>query len=129
MRRIRWAIALLIVLVAGWMVFDGIHALITGDFVTPESGEHAGQLGPWAVIIEAAGVSPRSTAVKIGFIVYGVVYSGFLAAFLLGWRRGWEGLTFCAFLGLFYLVAGTLLNAIILALLSLPAVRHESRLL
>jgi hypothetical protein len=41
-----WIVAALAALNGGWMTFDGARALIVGDYVTPSSGEYAGQLGP-----------------------------------------------------------------------------------
>lgn len=125
MSKWRWPIAVLVALVAGWMIFDGLHALATGDFVTPTTGEHAGQLGPWAAVLDAIGIPPRSTAVAVGFVAYGAVYLGFLAAFLRRRRGGRLGLVACAAAGLLYLVVGTVLNGLILGLLWLPSVRRE----
>ncbi len=64
-----WAVAVLAVVVAGWFLFDGLYALITGDYVTPKSGEHAGQLGPWSSVVSAVGITPRSTAMKLIFVI------------------------------------------------------------
>jgi hypothetical protein len=41
--------------------YDGSRALIVGDYVTPKSGAYAGQLGPWAKLVAAVGIEPRST--------------------------------------------------------------------
>ena len=114
---LRALLVLLVLSVAGWMIFDGTHALVTGDYVTPKSGEYAGKLGPWAALLETAGVDPRSTPVKVGFIAYGLVYLAFLIAFLMRRGRAWHGLVVCASIGLLYLVAGTVLNALVLVLL------------
>lgn len=46
---------------SGWMAFDGMRALLVGDYVTPRSGPYAGQLGPWARLVSAVGIEPRST--------------------------------------------------------------------
>ena len=62
MSRPRGWILVLVALVlfeAGWMAFDGAHALVTGDYVTPSTGSYAGQLGPWADVVSAAGIGPR----------------------------------------------------------------------
>ncbi|MCL4704453.1 hypothetical protein KJ068_04780 [bacterium] len=40
----RWLVATLVILNAGGMTFEGTRALIVGDYVTPKSGAHAGQL-------------------------------------------------------------------------------------
>ena len=42
----KWAIVVLILFSAGWMFADGLRAFVVGDYLTPKSGEYAGQLGP-----------------------------------------------------------------------------------
>lgn len=37
----RWLITILVLLNAGWMVFDGMRALLVGDYLTPKSGRTA----------------------------------------------------------------------------------------
>jgi len=65
------ALVALIALEAGWLAFDGAHAILTGDYVTPSTGPHAGQLGPWAALARAIGVDPRSTGMNAFFLAYG----------------------------------------------------------
>lgn len=119
-----WIVFTLVALNAGWMAFDGGRALFVGDYITPSSGEYAGQLGPWALAVRAVGLEPRSTPVKIAFVVLGL--SGLIlnAAFLLG--AGWArwGLMVWAMLGLWYLPFGTIINLIVIVILSLPGLRH-----
>ena len=43
-----WVVVLCALTEAGWLAFDGGHALVTGDYVTPNEGPYAGQLGPWS---------------------------------------------------------------------------------
>lgn len=69
-----YVVAVLAALVSGWMAFDGIRALITGDYVTPKSGPYAGQLGPWASLVAQIGIDPRSTKMKLLFAVYGLLW-------------------------------------------------------
>jgi len=38
----RWIIIVLAITLAGWLAFDGTHALVTGDYVTPRTGQYAG---------------------------------------------------------------------------------------
>lgn len=118
-----WVVIAAVVLNGGWMVFDGAHALILGDYVTPSSGRFAGQLGPWSRIVEAAGIAPRSVLMKTIFVLYGVAY---LAA-MVAWARRVDGsrsvLIGLAALGLWHLPWGTLLNLIAIALLQLPSLR------
>jgi hypothetical protein len=99
------------------MTFDGIHALVTGDFVTPRSGEYAGQLGPWAAIPRAAGIDPRGVGVEAFFVALGVAYLAALAFFLAGWRGGRGAVAAGAAVALLYLPFGTLASLGVLALL------------
>jgi hypothetical protein len=67
-----WIVAALVILNGGWMAFDGARALVVGDYVTPKTGQYAGQLGPWAKLIQAIGIEPRSTLMKSIFFIYGL---------------------------------------------------------
>jgi hypothetical protein len=112
-----YIIALLILINGGYMLFDGIHALTTGDYVTPKSGPSAGQLGPWSKVILAVGLDPRSTLVKSIFVFQGAVTLALLVCFLL--RAPWaaKALKIAAIAGLWYLPVGTVVNIIVLVLL------------
>lgn len=115
----RFLIIFLVILSAGWMLFDGSRALIVGDYVTPKSAKYAGQLGPWAKIMEAVGISPRSTLMKLIFVLYGLAYLTIMTAFLLNVSWAWWGMIIMAVLGLWYLPFGTLINILIIVLLLL----------
>jgi hypothetical protein len=118
-----WLVVLFMVTSAGWMAFDGARALVKGDYVTPRSGKHAGRLGPWSRVVEAAGIGPRSTLMKTLFVVYGTAALVVTLIFALGIPRGREALILTAALGLWYLPFGTLLHAIAIVLLLLPPLR------
>lgn len=126
MARLRWAVVALAVLEAGWMVFDGARALVVGDYVTPSTGEHAGQLGPWADLVGALGVDPRSTGMKAFFVLYGVGWLAVAAAFARGRRWAWAAMLAAAAGSLWYLVVGTVASAVMIALLVVPAVRRRA---
>jgi hypothetical protein len=49
-QRFRGIILVLALLEGGWSAFDGGRALVVGDYVTPHSGDLAGQLGQWAQV-------------------------------------------------------------------------------
>lgn len=106
------------------MLFDGSRALIIGDYVTPSSGEYAGQLGAWAKVIQGAGIAPRSTSMKTIFVGYGLLYLLMLIAFLLRISWAWRGMFIIAVLGLWYPPFGTLINIAIILMLLLPSVRY-----
>jgi hypothetical protein len=115
-----WLAIFLIASAAGWMIFDGSRALIVGDYVTPSTGEYAGQLGPWANLVTMIGIEPRSVWMKLIFVVQGVSTLTIVVYYLLNkpWAR--TGLLAAVLLGLWYLPIGTLMNltAMILLLLS-----------
>ena len=113
----RGIIILLVTFTAGWMLFDGSRALIIGDYVTPQTGEYAGQLGPWANLVEAIGIEPRSTMMKAIFVLYGL--SGIVAVIAYALKKGWarSALIILAILGLWYVPIGTITNVITLLLL------------
>lgn len=90
-----------------WMSFDGTRALTVGDYVTPTSGARAGELGPWNYVVRAVGIPPRSTAMKLIFVVYGV--SWLIIALGLGFRAAWAwpAMVIAAIATLWYLPVGT----------------------
>ena len=120
---LRWVAAALAASEAGWMLFDGVRALLVGDYVTPRSGEHAGRLGPWTHAVSAVGIEPRSTAMKLVFVVYGAVWLAVVVAFAARQPWAWAAMLALAVGSLWYLVVGTAASAIVIAVLLLPAVR------
>jgi len=115
----KWIIVVIIILSAGWMFTDGLRALILGDYVTPKSGKYAGQLGPWANVVQSVGLEPRSIFVKVTFVVYGTASLVAVAGFATGQPWGRNALIVMAVLGLWYLPIGTGANMIALSLLFL----------
>lgn len=112
-----WLVLGLVVFSAGWMLFDGMRAFIVGDYVTPATGEYAGQLGPWSNLVNALGIEPRSTLMKSIFVIYGFIALVAAVSFALkfSWARG--ALIIVCLLGLWYLPFGTVANVIALILL------------
>mgnify|MGYP007022261763 CR=1 FL=1 len=108
------------------MLFDGTRALIVGDFVTPSSGEYAGQLGPWANLVQGLGVEPRSTLMKSVFVVYGLVAIVVLVCYLIGFPWTGSALMVVCFLGLWYLPFGTISNLIVLFLMMMRRRKHAA---
>lgn len=90
------------------MTFDGMHALVVGDYVTPSSGPHAGELGPWSRIVSAIGIPPRSTAMKLIFVVYGSSWLSVALAWAVGARRARRAMLVAAVATLWYLPTGIL---------------------
>lgn len=118
-----WIVAGLVGLNGGWMAFDGTRALIVGDYITPKTGQYAGQLGPWSKIVQAAGMAPRSTLMKSIFVFYGLAGLIVTVAFLLKASWAWSAMLIWAVLGLWYLPFGTLMNLFVIVLLLLPPLR------
>lgn len=115
----KWVIATLTVLLSLWMGFDGLRALIVGDYVTPSSGAYAGQLGPWAQLLSQFGLEPRSTGVKIAFVIYALAGLAATVGFMLRLDWGFSAMAAVSIGTLWYLPFGTLLGLTRLALLFL----------
>ena len=118
-----WIVVALALFVAGWFVFDGGRALTVGDYVTPQSGRFAGQLGPWSRVVAAVGVEPRSTLMKSIFVGYGAVWIGVAVCFMLGVRWAWWAMLIAAGGSLWYLPFGTVLGIAQIVVLLLPPLR------
>jgi hypothetical protein len=121
---VQWIIAVLALQQAGWMTYDGLRALIVGDYVTPRSGEYAGQLGPWTHLVEAVGLQPRSTLMKAIFVVAGVAWLLILIAFITRQPWAWTAMLAAAIGTLWYLPIGTLFSVIQIVLLLVPLGRR-----
>lgn len=121
MNWIGWLVVALAVAGGSWLVFDGSRALLTGDYVTPSSGEHAGRLGPWACLVSAIGIQPRSTPMKIAHVVLGLAWLVAAAGFGSGapWAR--PSVAACAVASLWYLPIGTAVALVELGLLAFIA--------
>ena len=109
MNWVRVALVALGFIEGAWMTFDGTRALTVGDYITPSSGAHAGQLGPWSRVVTAVGIPPRSTAMKLIFVVYGL--SWLIIAIGLALRIGWAlpAMLIAAVATVWYLPVGTVL--------------------
>jgi len=105
------------VLCFGYMAFDGGRALATGDYIRPEAGEYAGQLGPWANLVSAVGIDPESNAMKGIFLVWGI--AGLVITFGFATNRTWGAKSLLVFniLSLWYLMFGTISSAMQIVLL------------
>lgn len=119
MIHLRCPVVVLAVSSAGWMLFDGSRALIMGDYVTPRSGGAQGQLGPWAQLVAAVGIQPRSTLMKTIFVIYGAIWLAVTAAYVLGAGWAWWAMVLAAACSLWYLPVGTALGLLQLFLLFL----------
>lgn len=118
-----WIVIVLSLQIGGWMLFDGLHALFTGDYVTPSTGEYAGKLGPWAGLIQGIGIDPRSAFMKSVFVVYGLFWILSVAGFLFKVGQAWFGLLALSIFSLWYIPFGTVISLVISILLMLPPLR------
>ena len=127
MRWIRRLIVALALIEAGWLAFDGSRALAMGDYVTPSSGEYAGQLGPWAEVVKSVGIEPRSTVMKLIHVTLGVIGLATTTLFVLRIPRATIAMFVFAILCLWYLPFGTLLSVLQIVLLCFVAWRDTPR--
>jgi hypothetical protein len=119
-----WLVVLLALSEAGYMIVDGLRALMIGDYLTPSSGEYAGQLGPWAHLVAAIGIEPRSALMKSIFVGFGFIWLGVIACFAAQRKWAWRTMLAFAVGSLWYLVVGTLTSMIVVGLLFVPSVRR-----
>ena len=112
-----WVISILAFIVAIWFVIDGATAFITGDYITPKSGQYAGQLGPWSKAVSAAGIAPRSGLMKTIFLLYGIFWIAIIGSYLFRLPWAWTAMLIAAIGSLWYLPFGTLLGIIQIILL------------
>jgi len=96
------------VVVGGYMLFDGMHALLLGRFFGPG-------IGPWGFLVSLVGVDPTSMAAP--FVVEGSLWLFFLiSGFYRRWWA-WYGRVFTAIATLWYLPLGTVLTLVQVMLL------------
>lgn len=114
---LKWIVVALAVIEAGWMTFDGSRALLLGDYVTPRTGPHQGQLGPWSKIVSAIGIPPRSTFMKSTFVAYGMIWLLVAAAYAFGMPWASRVMVIAAAGSLWYLPLGPILGGIQLVIL------------
>jgi hypothetical protein len=116
---LRLAVMALAFVLGIWMLVDGTRAFLVGDYFTPQSGEYVGQLGPWATLVSATGLDPRSALLKAVHVGLGLFWLASMAAFLAWPSWGRRTLRAAAFLSLWYLPFGTLIGVLVLVLLVL----------
>jgi hypothetical protein len=85
----------------GWMLSDGFHVLVTGEYFGPAKP------GPWADLAAAVGLNPYGFGPF--FVVLGVLWILFLVEVLRGSLWGWWGALVVAVLTLWYVPVGAAL--------------------
>lgn len=114
-----WNIALATVLslaLGAWMLFDGARALRTGEYTTPRRGPYAGQLGPWAAVVMRIGIDPRSTAMKILFVMSGFAWLAVAAGLAFGTAGIFQIAIALAIATLWYVPIGSVIALLVLVL-------------
>jgi hypothetical protein len=119
MRLIRAGVVFLALSPGLFMTFDGFRALTLGDYLTPRTGRFAGQLGPWSGVVSAVGIQPRSTVMKVIFVIFGLAWLGAAAAFANRTPGSSLALAVVSVATLWYLPLGTLISALVLIGLAL----------
>ena len=104
-------------LIGGWMIFDGLHNRMFGDFVRIGS-----QLGPWSVLPQAIGIDPLEMG--FFFVVVGLEWIAATAGLWLGRRWGYNLGILLSLLTLFYAFIGTGFAVLALAMLLLKPTRE-----
>ena len=112
-----WIVVALATFVAGWLVFDHMHGVLTGDYVTPNSGAHAGQLGPWPKLPEALGIDHRSQGMMAFHISFGTAWPVTVLGFVWGKTWGERAVWIFAVAGMWNAPVGTVLGVIQIGLL------------
>lgn len=114
-----WNVAVAVVLsvaLGGWMTFDGVRALVVGDYFTPSGGRYAGQLGPWAGLVSRVGIEPRSTVMKALFVGFGIAWLVVAAGLAFGTASVPQLALVLAIATLWYVPIGSAAALLVLAL-------------
>ena len=123
--RLRWIFLACCLLGGGFMFVDGMRALAIGDYFTPSKGAYAGQLGPWANLVSAVGLPPRSLLMKIVFVIYGSATVLAATLYCLGLGRLRLAMIILLVSGLWYIPFGSMLFLAALILIVIDT--RESR--
>lgn len=113
----KWIILAIALFQGCWFVFDGSRALISGDYTTPKTGSHAGQLGPWSKLVSSIGLDPRGTLMKCVHVAVGFGWLIALSLLLMQKPASHIALIACSVGSLWYLPLGTILSLAELGLL------------
>lgn len=104
-----------------WSLVDGLHRLITGDFVRIHR-----QLGPWANLVSRAGLNPM----HFGPVLIAMGLLWLIAANLYLFQnsvKSWKFLLIVVIASSWYVGVATLFGAVQVALLLSPPTRRALR--
>src|SRR5947207_1038616 len=99
------ALAAIACLQSSYMIIDGIHDLTTGSYIV-------GKVGPWAILVRAAGFNEHSMGPV--FICVGVLWLLGCITLFVSPRRSMHVLIVAAIVTLLYPLFGTLLAIVAL---------------
>ena len=114
---LNWIVIILALLDGSFMAFDGTRALLVGDYIRPQSGEYAGQLGPWSKLVSKIGIDPESTLMKLIFAIYGIAWVVVIVCFALKKPWAWNAMLIFAAASVWYLWIGTVSSILQIVLL------------
>jgi hypothetical protein len=106
MKSLRTVVIVLALFQAGWIAFDGMRALRTGEYLKPRLGAYGGRTGEWTRVASALGAPPRSAAAKWALVGYGVAWLCVTIAFARGAGGAWWGMFVAAAGALWYSTLG-----------------------
>lgn len=99
----------LALIIASWMIFDGVHVLVKGKYFGPP------EPGPWSRLVAAVGLDPFSLGPV--FIVLGLLWIVSAISLLLGTGWSWGLALVVAVCTLWYVPLGTVLAVAAILLL------------
>ncbi|MCE7009612.1 hypothetical protein LWC34_43410 [Kibdelosporangium philippinense] len=124
---LKWIAVVLCVVQGSYMLIDGTRALVTGSYITPSSGDHTGQLGPWARLVARVGINPESVGMKSTFVVLGLAWLAAAVGLAFEATWSWTAALIVAIASVWYLVPGTVISVITLVLLVATPLRSIGR--
>ena len=122
MKLLRFLILLLATLEAGWIAFDGAHALATGRYLRPRIGSFRAGTGSWTQVASALGVPARTSKAKWALIGFGAGWLILIVAYARGAAAAWWGMLIAALAATWYSVLAVPIS-LLLALLLVAARR------
>ena len=122
MEIIKYIIIILSFVNSAYMGYDGVRALLKGDYIRPQTGEYAGQLGPWTKVVEKIGIDPMSNTMKCIFVLFGVTGLILTTCFAMNMSWAWKAMMIynaCCIWNLFFGTASSVLQIILLTIMRL----------
>ena len=124
MKLLRYLILLLATLEAGWIAFDGAHALTTGRYLRPRIGSFRGGPGFWTQVASAVGVPAGSSKAKWALIGFGLGWLIVIVAYARGAGGAWWAMLVAALAATWYSALAVPISLLLSLLLF--AARRES---